>query len=162
MLLEMWWAYLPGYFFSVIISSFFIKLVVDTMWKKLQMRSERHPYSWMGNAVGYIERVLYTSSWLLGKSEFIAVWLALKVAGQWGGWTDDLTSADKKVKISGRASYNIFLIGNGLSISYAVVGAKIVEWLTLTDQRLTDSIIAPVTLIIGTLLLYIWIKNWKE
>jgi len=153
---EMWWEYLLGYIFSVGGSRFFIKPVVKTMVEKL---GQRNPFSWTSEAVGYIEGVLYTSSWLLGKSEFIAVWLALKVAGQWGRWTDGSTNSEKVI-IPGRAYYNIFLTGSGLSISYAVVGALIVEW--LIGHKLIENILVPISLLIGTLLLWIWVKYYVK
>src|SRR2546425_10452035 len=64
--------------------------------------------------VGLVERTLYTASWLLGQPEFIAVWLALKVAGQWSRWSEVKNVQGKEM--SGRAVFNTFLIGNAFSV----------------------------------------------
>jgi hypothetical protein len=57
--------------------------------------------------VGFAEAILYPTALLSGQPEFIAVWLALKVAGQWNEWQRGY---------QGRARFNRFLVGNALSI----------------------------------------------
>lgn len=71
--------------------------------------------------------MLYVVSFQVTAIEFIGVWLALKVAGQWRQWNEGQT-LDNDIKITGREIFNTFLIGNALSIIYAIVGAKIIEW----------------------------------
>ena len=62
--------------------------------------------------VGIVERLLYTTAFLLNQPGFVAVWLALKVASQWKRWQGEE-----------RATYNVFLIGSGLSLIMAYLGA---------------------------------------
>jgi len=62
--------------------------------------------------VGIVERLLYTTAFLVNQPGFFAVWLALKVASQWKRWGGDE-----------RATYNVFLIGSGLSLIMAFLGA---------------------------------------
>jgi len=62
---------------------------------------------------GVVERLLYTTAFLVNQPGFIAVWLALKVASQWERWK----------KVDERATYNVFLIGSGLSLIMAFLGA---------------------------------------
>lgn len=57
--------------------------------------------------VGVCEAVLYPTSWLVGKPEFIGVWLALKTAAGWKLWQKETGP---------RAHFQMFLIGNALSI----------------------------------------------
>jgi hypothetical protein len=57
----------------------------------------------------------------IGKGELIGVWLALKAAGQWQVW--------KEATSEGRATYQVFLIGSGLSVLYAGAGFKIIGWM---------------------------------
>ena len=64
--------------------------------------------------LGIVERGLYTASLIIGAPEWIAVWLAAKVAVRWGGW-----------QVKDRGAYNLFLIGNALSITFGLVGAWI-------------------------------------
>ena len=83
--------------------------------------------------VGIIERTLYVASWMLGSPEFIGIWLALKVAGGWKGWSDDpdmpvKPGSSATVKITGRLFFNSHLIGSGLSVLGALVGALMIEW----------------------------------
>ena len=56
--------------------------------------------------VGLCEAVLYPSSFLMGKPEFIGVWLALKV---------------------GRRRFNRFLVGNALSVIVGVLVYKAIK-----------------------------------
>lgn len=78
---------------------------------------------WPPLLVGSCEAVLYPTAVLLGKAEFISVWLALKVAGQWSFWTGDY---------KGRNRFNMFLIGNALSIAAALVFARIIQAVVMT------------------------------
>lgn len=57
--------------------------------------------------VGFAEAILYPTALLLRQPEFIAIWLALKVAGQWKDW---------EIGYQGRARFNRFLVGNALTI----------------------------------------------
>jgi hypothetical protein len=75
-------------------------------------------YLWPPLLVGSCEAILYPTALLIGKAEFIGVWLALKVAGHWSLWTGDY---------KGRNRFNMFLIGNALSIITAFVFARIIQ-----------------------------------
>jgi len=92
----------------------------------------------------------------MGKPEFIGVWLVLKVAGQWKRWGGEAKVAGKDLE--GRVFYNIFLIGNGLSLAYAVGGAQMIiyfdcsEWLYLTAL--------PLAILAGTGLLEVLSRRW--
>ena len=67
--------------------------------------------------LGITERTLYTCAFAADMPEFIAVWFGAKVAAQWRRWEDE------------RVVFNVFLIGNALSIGFGVLGAKTIEWL---------------------------------
>jgi hypothetical protein len=146
----MWHYYLIGYAFAIICSLLIIRLVVDTMWEELRIKWKQdiRPYEWHARAVGVVDSALYVTSWLLGVPEFIAVWLAFKVAGLWIKWQGDTRNN------VGRAIYNIFIIGNGLSIAYATSGAMIIKW--LHDSRPMEIYLFPLSLIMGTLCLWWW------
>jgi len=57
--------------------------------------------------IGFCEAILYPTSFILKKPEFIGIWLAVKVAGNWNLWG----KGDE-----GRRRFNMFLVGNALSI----------------------------------------------
>ena len=67
---------------------------------------------------GLCEAVLYPAALFLGKPEFIGVWLAIKVAGQWVRWSGTPTGAEASVATlnRGRRLFNRFLIGNAISV----------------------------------------------
>jgi hypothetical protein len=65
--------------------------------------------------LGVVERLLYVAAIIAGEGSWVGVWLGAKVAVSWRRWSE----AD-------RAIYNVFLIGNALSILFAVLGAWIV------------------------------------
>jgi hypothetical protein len=148
-----WLAYAIGYFFSIFIGHWFIKLVVDKMHME-EVYKEEKGLIWQASAVGFVERTLYTASWNVGKPEFIAVWLALKVASQWGRWSNGGKG------VPGRSIFNVFLVGSGLSILYAVVGAMIIKW--LRDGNLWVTLIVSLILIGGCSALCLWAGHNKK
>lgn len=124
---EVWLAYAIGYAFSVFLGNFFIGRVVDQLWKSVGWTGDtRHnktnirPGAWIPPITGFVERVLFTASLQIGKPEFIGIWLAVKVASQWKRWSEE----------EHRSRFQIFLIGNGLSVLYGGVGFKIIEWIS--------------------------------
>ena len=151
----MWYYYIIGYLFSIIGSLLFVRIVVNTMWNEIGWEKNSgedklRPHAWHSRAVGTIESVLYTSSWLLEIPEFIAIWLALKVAGRWGRWERD------EGKVTGRTVYNIFLIGNGLVIAFSTTGAFVTKW--LLEEKAIEIYLFPIALIIGTIGLWFWAR----
>jgi hypothetical protein len=90
----------------------------------------------------------------MGKPEFIGIWLALKVAGQWKRWSGDESG------IHGRGVFNVFLIGSAFSVIYALTGAKMTEWLQSEDKLQLDKVIlAPAVLVITTLIIGLRVRQ---
>jgi hypothetical protein len=134
--------YILGYLYSVWVGHLLVLSFSRNAWSALgeiPKNEKDMPYRWTSSLVGIIERIIYTSSLVFGAKEFIAVWLAIKIAVQWKRWEDtkDLGKA--------RASFHIFLIGTGLSLMYGVVGGFLIEWLRNTDY--IRSIVFPIVLI---------------
>jgi len=156
------WPHIIGYFFAIVIAHFPISLVVNRMWECIGWTEKDkegiRPDSWQPNILGCVERALYTVSFQLGKPEFIGVWLVLKVAAQWKRWGEDKEYGGHI--IAGRAIYNIFLIGNALSIGYAVTGAKLIEWCLGRDCL--PAISVPISLLLATLVLWYWVGRYRH
>ncbi len=74
-------AYLVGYSYSILLGAFFVKRNLDRFYLGYELG--RTVENWRSGVVGLAERALYTTSWLLAVPQFIAIWLALKAAGQW-------------------------------------------------------------------------------
>ena len=134
--------YALGYFYSIFVGHWLILNFSRNAWDALGEMSENKkdmPYRWTSSLSGILDRVIYTSSLLIPAKEFIAVWLAIKVAVQWKRWDDnkDLGKA--------RASFHIFVIGTGLSLLYGVVGALLVNW--LSSKEYLPAIAVPVLLV---------------
>jgi hypothetical protein len=70
-------------------------------------------------SLGLCESVLYPSAWILGHAEFIGVWLALKVVGDWPRWGTH--GEDPDALDEGRRRYTRFLIGNALMLMAGAV-----------------------------------------
>lgn len=110
--------FFSGFFVSVFIGSFVLWLVIEKYaWPQLTKKentSSKPPgaLSWL---LGIIERILYTFAFIINAHEWVAVWLTLKVAVGWTRWQK-----------GDRSSYNIFLIGSGLSILFGLLGAWII------------------------------------
>lgn len=145
--------YAIGYCFSIVVGNFFVLRFSRMAWSALGEVPENAmdmPYRWTSSLAGIVERVIYTSSILFSAKEFIAVWLAFKIAAQWKRWEDkeDLNKV--------RAIFHVFITGTGLSLMYGVVGGLIVEW--LKNGEYAPAIAFPMALILLNLL-FIWIAN---
>jgi len=101
------------------IGAFIIWLIVDKMaWpyihkhhSYLTLKKKNHTLTvW----IGIVERALFTSAVLMGATAFIPLWIAIKVAPHWERWQRDE-----------RVVYNVFLLGNGLSVIFGLIGAWI-------------------------------------
>jgi hypothetical protein len=69
--------------------------------------------------LGILERMVYAGSWLLHAPEIIAVLLALKATPSLKEWSEK--------KVLGRAQFNIWLIGNLLSVIGSIITAEILK-----------------------------------
>lgn len=78
---------------------------------------KREPFSWLPRRVGIIERFLYTSAIIFNQLALIGIWLALKIIGEW----NDKYSRPPQEEV-GRVRVNIFLVGNGLSLVFGILG----------------------------------------
>jgi hypothetical protein len=106
---------LIGYFISVVLGTLLIQPIVGWYWKRYFTEHTLLPF--LSASIGTIERFMYTSAYLLGAKEFIAVWLALKLAWQWRPDQDEKS----------RTMFYILLIGNALSIIFGVSGALVIQ-----------------------------------
>ncbi len=107
-----------GYLVSSVGGALVLWLLVDKIaWGYLTMRGIEKKGHMLTFPMGIIERILYTTVFLIGQPDFVGVWLLLKVASQWQRWQEP----------NQRGVYNVFLIGNGLSLLIAFIGA----WLAL-------------------------------
>jgi enamine deaminase RidA (YjgF/YER057c/UK114 family) len=65
---------------------------------------------WPPAIVGLLESVVYPTAFVIHQPEFIAVWLALKVAGGWEGW--------RGATFQARNRFQLFLINSTLSLLF--------------------------------------------
>ena len=77
--------------------------------------------------LGISESVMYPMALFFGKPEFIGVWLAIKVAGNWVAWKGDdvvqpsTEGAPSMEQINkGRRRFNAFLVGNSLMVMLGI------------------------------------------
>lgn len=155
-----YWPYLVCFFYAIIVGDFFVRKVVNELWKEykgnqnfdqLLRPSVIHP-----QIVGIIERSLYVSALIMGNPEFIGLWLAVKVAGQWNRWSEGIENNNMEI-IPGRAFFNIFLIGNGLSIAFAIIGFQFIAW--FYQSKLSAAIIVPILLCLSSWILVLYIRH---
>lgn len=158
--MQTWFSYILGYFFAIIIGHWCISWVVNTLWSASGWlkNKEVQPFAYTPSLVGLVERALYVASLQFGRSEFIAVWLAMKVAGQWKKWEEGANV--ESGTIPGRAFYNFFLIGTGFSIAYAFVGFLIIS--SISTGEYLKAIIPPTALIAGTVFFVMLTKYYQR
>jgi len=107
-----------GFFVSMVIGWLVLWIFIDKIaWSYASKHHniEKKKKHLLTNPLGMLERFLYTLSIISGLHEWIAVWLTIKTAVSWKRWSDEDT----------RITYNIFLIGNAISIIFGILGAWI-------------------------------------
>jgi len=106
-----------GFFVSTFGGAFVLWLLIDKVaWPYLSKKQNipGKPIGTLTLSLGIVERILYTTALIIGAPEWIAVWLAMKVAVTWSRWQG-----------KERATYNVFLIGNAISVMFGLIGAWI-------------------------------------
>jgi hypothetical protein len=140
--------YLAGFGVSVVVGHVAVSRLTEALWNAMRPGGAPAAGSlpvrqWLPALSGIAERSLYTTSLLLGKPEFIGIWLALKAAGQWNRWQD----AEKAEQVEGRAIYHAFLIGSAASIGFGVTGFAVTVW--LKDGPAGYAVAVPLLLILA-------------
>ena len=153
-------ALICGYGFAVVAGGWCIAKVVDGLWRaEAGNPSDKvRPGGYLSALVGFVERALFVATLQMGRGELIGIWLVLKVAGQWHRWANGEKAGDKT--IDGRSAFNIFLIGSGLSIAYAFVGAQLIRLIVGKDWWYAIGL--PVGLLLATLLLHNQAKAYQS
>jgi len=125
--------YFLGYFVSVYIGHICSYIVSAVMWGDFECQNMINPFKGeikvkrrKGISIapnpawtGMVERLLYTTSILIAKPEFIVVWLGMKMAGRW-----KVLQKGEKNK-----AFNPFFAGSGISLFFGVMGAYLVKGL---------------------------------
>ena len=122
------------YFFAGGISDLLVSFIIRYCWshKSLQnvevvnpsLVSDLEEVSWLPRVVGIFDRLIFTSSFILGKYELIAIWLGLKVVGSWKDNFYENSKIEKEPRIQlWRIKENIFLIGVALSLILSYISA---------------------------------------
>jgi len=99
-----------------------------------------------------VERGVITTSVIVGHVEFIGLWITLKVAGNWRHLAGERD----------RHRFNCFLIGNGLSLLYGYVGARLTNW---PEEELGVSPVLVVFALVSSssvLALWAWVVYWRS
>lgn len=108
---------ISGYLFSTLIGAIVLWVLVEKLgWSYLKKHDvpAKEP-GLLTLPMGIVERLLFTTAFLVGTPSIIGIWVALKVAVQWDRWSTK----------SQRGTYNLFLIGTALSILFGYLGACI-------------------------------------
>ena len=166
------WAFFIGYFYSSIVAAIFISWVmyllsanieITEMFEKTNSSVDPKSYKsstslilsqWQVLMLGVVERFLYLTSIMIGKPEFIAVWLTIKTV---------YLSLSKK-DVSGRRIYNNFLVGNGISILYAFAGAGFIQWMTgsVFEESVPLALLSAAAPVILSLLFVVFLHVVKK
>ncbi len=161
-----WPRYVVGFAFSTLTGGAFIRSLTRSMHEEVNVYIQsEYPglpidriraFPWFPEVFGYIERPMYTASYLLGKPEFIGIWLGVKMLAR---WSLPQTAEDKIT--DSRHRYYPVLIGNSLSVAYGVAGALVIKWLRF-PLGLLWALITMLALVIGTLALTWYEKKWPH
>jgi hypothetical protein len=161
--------YIVGYIFSLFVGQYFIKKTMIELKKEIKQylshekdKNIGEAYSWYASKVGYIDIILYVTFLLFGHPEFIAAWLAFKIVGRWESTKLEAKEREEFFKsrpllqtqqfILNNAEYNLFTIGNALSIIYALAGWKIIGW--ITRNKIDRAFLLGTVIIVGSEIFY--------
>ena len=148
-------SYVFGYLFSIFVADLIIRPIRRILYSGLEKPNE--PNLWRPQILGWLERAIYTSSILAGTPEFVAIWLALKVAEHWERWKQDIGKDVEKTSNRARVSYTGFLIGNALSILCAGAGAYFIH-LSLAGKWF-EAIGILISLVFFSVIIYSYSKS---
>lgn len=159
--LDEWWTYIVGYAFALLVGHLCIAPVISVAWDKVKAKGEIERAGPVFSPVlAFIERALFATAWLIdGAKPFIVAWLAFKVTGQHVKGTPKEAGAANRIETI-RAVFTIFLIGNALSLVYAVVGAEMIGWLTNGSWELVTFVLSA--LLLGTFVIWLWVSLIKD
>ena len=154
-----------GFLYSIIVGAALIYPIMHLMWDILRVQARKdasdsslNPNEWQTVLIGVIERSLYLATIAIGRAEFVALWLTLKTVSQSKRWSQDAT---------GRAIYNNFLVGNGLSILFSLVGAGFIYWaagpkLERNETLAALVLIAPIVLAVFLIAALLMVRRSKR
>jgi hypothetical protein len=125
--------YLAGYVLAILIGQVTIGPMVRLLIRRYLGPDREITQPGLARLIGALEQVLYISAILFGRSEFIGVWLILKVAGEWRPGARE----GQPVAVGQAREYTIFLFGNGLAVVLAVVMATLMQQLLPPFPSLT-------------------------
>lgn len=146
-------AILVSYFLIGGVSDFFVNRSIGNIWSRKSLMdvhvvntsllSDLHQVSWLPRIVGILERIIFTTSFIIGRYEFIGAWLVLKVIGSWKNNSYDDTNKKKNIEKKEnreklnpelwRIRENIFLIGTALSLISSFLAAFL--YLQIINQQ---------------------------
>ena len=113
------WRVLLGFAVSVFGGDIVIRPLVTWMWRWIAKHGDlpgdlTKKKGTLSMPLGMLERALYTGALMVGMWQLIAGWFVLKVSAKW------------KVPYTYRGADNVWLIGSGLSLIFAFIGAWII------------------------------------
>lgn len=134
---DRWFMFLAIYLLSIVFSHFvvFFSLVLTKWLFVLTSPMSRRRNLWPPALLGVLESVLFPTALIVGQTDFIGLWLLLKVAGQWPRWTryDSTAPNDNQDTVDeGRRRYYQFLIGNALNVVLAAASYAVMKVMVLT------------------------------
>lgn len=147
--------YVLGYVFSVCIGDFLCQMILEHGYTDTPKENNIYP-----RIVGWIERFLYTTAFLIGQTNFVAIWFGLKVASRW-----EAAKLEKNEKSETKKyrEYQEFLIGNGLSLLYAATGWKIIKWgLQIKEESGYENLLRAGYIPLGMVFLSLSLKIFWE
>lgn len=159
-------AYLWGFLVAILLPQLLLPVVQERLWDMVADHNNvprhvaRQDVVFLPAIVGLLERVLYVAAILGGQGAFIGVWLALKTAGGWKGWSGERTYSwevegqAKTGQIPGRQEFNLFLVGSALSLTFAAAAAYSIRW--LLDGSVDYAVAATLTAVLLALATVSW------
>ena len=149
---------LMGWVISVVMGFFVNYLVLDVwLWPRQRRYSKMAtpdiqdgpPNDRIIVAVlGVCDRITFTLSIIMGRPEWIAFWLTLKTAVKMPSWMED------KFR-----DFNVFLIGNAISIIFAVAGAKLITEQYVNSLTVYFSFLFSLGVVLNYLMVFLLIKK---
>lgn len=153
--------YVVGFLVSVIAGHVVTKSIVEKMWAYIREAKDSTPetlkrYPGQQDIVGVVERSLYFAALCVNQYVFIGVWLTLKTISRSSRWENDTKGRKtKNPGTPGRAVFQSFLAGTGISLLFAAAGSAITFLLLKKEDNYLE-----ITLSILSGLVLVWFLCW--
>lgn len=153
-------AQIAGYLTATLLAEMFVGNLVRLM-GDLTPPEARDPYSkqfgWKPALFGCVERVLYVTAFQIGRPEWAAYWIGLKILARWKG-SNRWTKSDVRAR---EMAFEVYLLGTAMSLLWGATGAAVATWLCMGHRGGLQAIGLTAAMLFGNAAAIAYLNWWR-